>query len=288
MKNKIKDFESYIKYEKKYSDNTIDGYVRDLNEFVIFLTKNKIKNVDHKVIRDYLLEMYNKKDSAKTISRKLSSLRSFYKYEVSRGNIKINPCELISNPKLEKKLPNFLSYNEVDNMIDVAKKDARNGVRNSIIIELLYSTGIRVSELVNIKIKDIDFNNNQIIVLGKGNKERIVLFGSALKELLNEYLTVRVTGNEYLIVNKYGNKMTTRGIEEIVKKIVKIVGIKNNVTPHTIRHTFATHMLNEGADLKVVQELLGHENLATTEIYTHVSNERLRRVYLDSHPRAKK
>lgn len=288
MKNRIKDFEAYLRYEKKYSSKTIDSYIRDLNSFNDFLIKDKIRNVDYKVIRDYLLFMYNKKYGARTISRNLSSLRSFYKYQINKGLIDNNPCALISNPKLEKKLPNFLSYNEVEDIIESASKDSKNGLRNELILELLYSTGMRVSEVVNIKIKDINFSDNQILVLGKGSKERIVLFGDKLKVLLKEYLDIRVSDSDYLIVNKYGKKMTTRSIEEIVKKVVKLEGIKNKVTPHTIRHTFATHMLNHGADLKVVQELLGHENLKTTEIYTHVSNERLRRVYLDSHPRAKK
>jgi len=288
MKNRIKDFEAYLRYEKKYSSKTIDSYIRDLNSFNDFLIRDKIKNVDYKVIRDYLLFMYNKKYGARTISRNLSSLRSFYKYQINKGLIDNNPCALISNPKLEKKLPNFLSYNEVEDIIESASKDSKNGLRNELILELLYSTGMRVSEVVNIKIKDINFSDNQILVLGKGSKERIVLFGDKLKVLLKEYLDIRVSDSDYLIVNKYGKKMTTRSIEEIVKKVVKLEGIKNKVTPHTIRHTFATHMLNHGADLKVVQELLGHENLKTTEIYTHVSNERLRRVYLDSHPRAKK
>ena len=288
MKNRIEEFKKYLIYEKKYSIKTSDNYIRDLEKFDLFLRKDSISEVDYKVIRMYLVELYNKKYSAKTISRILSSLRSFYKYELNRGYIKSNPCSLISNPKVEKKLPNFLSYNEIEDIIDESSNDIKNGIRNKLIIELLYSTGIRVSEVVNIKVKDIDLVDNKILVLGKGNKERYVLVGSVLKELLKEYLDIRVSNSEFLIVNKYGKQISTRSIESIIKKVVKVKGIKNKVTPHTIRHTFATHMLNEGADLKVVQELLGHENLKTTEIYTHVSNERLRRVYLDSHPRAKK
>jgi len=218
MKNRIKDFEAYLRYEKKYSSKTIDSYIRDLNSFNDFLIRDKIKNVDYKVIRDYLLFMYNKKYGARTISRNLSSLRSFYKYQINKGLIDNNPCALISNPKLEKKLPNFLSYNEVEDIIESASKDSKNGLRNELILELLYSTGMRVSEVVNIKIKDINFSDNQILVLGKGSKERIVLFGDKLKVLLKEYLDIRVSDSDYLIVNKYGKKMTTRSIEEIVKK----------------------------------------------------------------------
>lgn len=287
MKERINEFKSYLTYEKMFSSNTVNSYVRDLEEFNSFLESEYIKHVTYKDIRSYLAYMYNKKYSSRTISRKLSAIRSFYKYEVNKGVIKDNPCLLISNPKVEKKLPNYLSYNEIETMLEVPDTFKNNSLRDKLIIEILYSTGIRVSELVNIKVKDIDFYNNQILILGKGNKERYVIFGNTLKDMLKEYISIK-NDSEYLITNKYNKKMSTRSIEEIVKKIVKIDGIKNKVTPHTIRHTFATHMLNEGADLRVVQELLGHENLKTTEVYTHVSNERLRSVYLSSHPRAKK
>ena len=287
MKERINEFKSYLMYEKMFSSNTVNSYVRDLEEFNSFLESEYIKHVTYKDIRSYLAHMYNKKYSSRTISRKLSAIRSFYKYEVNKGVIRDNPCLLISNPKVEKKLPNYLSYNEIETMLEVPDTFKNNSLRDKLIIEILYSTGIRVSELVNIKVKDIDFYNNQILILGKGNKERYVIFGNTLKDMLKEYISIK-SDSEYLITNKYNKKMSTRSIEEIVKKIVKIDGIKNKVTPHTIRHTFATHMLNEGADLKVVQELLGHENLKTTEVYTHVYNERLRSVYLSSHPRAKK
>ena len=287
MKERINEFKSYLMYEKMFSSNTVNSYVRDLEEFNSFLESEYIKHVTYKDIRSYLAHMYNKKYSSRTISRKLSAIRSFYKYEVNKGVIRDNPCLLISNPKVEKKLPNYLSYNEIETMLEVPDTFKNNSLRDKLIIEILYSTGIRVSELVNIKVKDIDFYNNQILILGKGNKERYVIFGNTLKDMLKEYISIK-SDSEYLITNKYNKKMSTRSIEEIVKKIVKIDGIKNKVTPHTIRHTFATHMLNEGADLRVVQELLGHENLKTKEVYTHVSNERLRSVYLSSHPRAKK
>ena len=287
MKERINEFKSYLMYEKMFSSNTVNSYVRDLEEFNSFLESEYIKHVTYKDIRSYLAHMYNKKYSSRTISRKLSAIRSFYKYEVNKGVIRDNPCLLISNPKVEKKLPNYLSYNEIETMLEVPDTFKNNSLRDKLIIEILYSTGIRVSELVNIKVKDIDFYNNQILILGKGNKERYVIFGNTLKDMLKEYISIK-SDSEYLITNKYNKKMSTRSIEEIVKKIAKIDGIKGKVTPHTIRHTFATHMLNEGADLRVVQELLGHENLKTTEVYTHVSNERLRSVYLSSHPRAKK
>ena len=286
MKERINEFKSYLMYEKMFSSNTVNSYVRDLEEFNSFLESEYIKHVTYKDIRSYLAHMYNKKYSSRTISRKLSAIRSFYKYEVNKGVIRDNPCLLISNPKVEKKLPNYLSYNEIETMLEVPDTFKNNSLRDKLIIEILYSTGIRVSELVNIKVKDIDFYNNQILILGKGNKERYVIFGNTLKDMLKEYISIK-SDSEYLITNKYNKKMSTRSIEEIVKKIVKIDGIKNKVTPHTIRHTFATHMLNEGPNLRLLQHISGPENLKTTEVYTHVSNERLRSVYLSSHPRAK-
>ena len=283
MKERINEFKSYLMYEKMFSSNTVNSYVRDLEEFNSFLESEYIKHVTYKDIRSYLAHMCNKKYSSRTISRKLSAIRSFYKYEVNKGVIRDNPCLLISNPKVEKKLPNYLSYNEIETMLEVPDTFKNNSLRDKLIIEILYSTGIRVSELVNIKVKDIDFYNNQILILGKGNKERYVIFGNTLKDMLKEYISIK-SDSEYLITNKYNKKMSTRSIEEIVKKIVKIDGIKNKVTPHTIRHTFATHMLNEGADLRVVQELLGHAGISNTQIYTHISMKHMKDVYETAHP----
>ena len=174
MKERINEFKSYLMYEKMFSSNTVNSYVRDLEEFNSFLESEYIKHVTYKDIRSYLAHMYNKKYSSRTISRKLSAIRSFYKYEVNKGVIRDNPCLLISNPKVEKKLPNYLSYNEIETMLEVPDTFKNNSLRDKLIIEILYSTGIRVSELVNIKVKDIDFYNNQILILGKGNKERYV------------------------------------------------------------------------------------------------------------------
>ena len=195
---------------------------------------------------------------------------------------------LISNPKLDKKLPSYLNYSELETLLSIPNQNTFLGVRNALILELLYSTGVRVSELVNIKISDIDFNNKKIIVLGKGNKERMVLFGSITYDLLIKYLSKRNSNCEYLLVNKNGLKLTDRGVRYIIDQIVKESSLKLKVSPHTLRHTFATHLLNNGAELKSVQELLGHESIATTGIYTHVSIEHLRKTYLDNHPRAKK
>ena len=296
MDKLIREFIEYLEYEKGYSKKTIISYEKDLELFNIFLKENKITNItsiDYNTIRKYLSHLHDNKYEASSISRKISALRSFFKYMLKEKHIKNNPMTLISNPKKEKKLPKYLNYEEMERLLNSIDIEEKEGVRNKLIIELLYSTGIRVSELVNIKIKDINIHEEQIKIFGKGSKERIVLFGSKAKETLKLYLTTfkdEFKGNindQYLLINK-GKPLTTNKIELIVKEVLKKSALKLNISPHTLRHTFATHMLDSGADLKSVQELLGHENLKTTAIYTHVSNERLKNVYLHSHPRALK
>lgn len=290
----VLEFLKYIDLEKNYSNYTLINYKDDLSFYLDFLNKENIDvlDSDYKVIRNYLSYMYNKKYSSKTISRHISSLRSFYKYMIKENYIVKNPMTLISNPKQESKLPHFLYYNELETILNIPDKSTPLGQRDSVILELLYSTGIRVSELVNIKLKDINLSTRKIRILGKGNKERIVLYGEYLKNLLDIYLNdgrekLVKNNQEYLVLNKNGSGLTTRGVRVIIDNILKKGEIDFHISPHVLRHTFATHMLDSGADLKSVQELLGHENLSTTQIYTHVSNERLRKVYLSTHPRAK-
>ncbi len=290
----LSEFLKYIDLEKNYSNYTLINYKDDLSFYLDFLNKENIDvlDSDYKVIRNYLSYMYNKKYSSKTISRHISSLRSFYKYMLKENYIVKNPMTLISNPKQESKLPHFLYYNELETILNIPDKSTPLGQRDSVILEILYSTGIRVSELVNIKLKDINLSTRKIRILGKGNKERIVLYGEYLKNLLDIYLNdgrekLVKNNQEYLVLNKNGSGLTTRGVRVIIDNILKKGEIDFHISPHVLRHTFATHMLDSGADLKSVQELLGHENLSTTQIYTHVSNERLRKVYLSTHPRAK-
>lgn len=279
-----KEYLKYLEIEKKYSPLTIKNYEKDLELFHNFIKEES--NVDVKVVRKFLSFLYEKKYSKKTISRMISALRGYFKYLHKNDSINENPMLLISNPKKETKLPNFLYYDQLTDFINYVQTSEFKK-RDYLIVELLYSTGIRVSELVNLKISDIDLSNNMIRVLGKGNKERIVIFGDVAKEAILDYLNKeRKVGSDYLILNNNNQQITTRGIEYLFNKYNKTS--KTKITPHTLRHTFATHMLNEGADLKSVQELLGHENLSTTQVYTHVSNERLRSVYLNNHPRAKK
>ena len=291
MDDEIKEFLDYLEFEKKFSLYTVDNYDKDITEFKEYLVMNNInsfKKVDYSLVRKYLVFLYEKKYKNTTICRHISSLRSFYKYLLGNKLINENPMELISLPKKEQRLPNFLYYNDLEKLLETPDQSTSIGLRDKLIFEILYSTGVRVSELVNIKVKDIDFENKSIRIFGKGKKERIVLFGDQALKLINIYLDQRGFTSEYLILNNRGNRITTRGVDLIIHKNSLKSGLKNKITPHTMRHTFATHMLNDGANLLTVQELLGHENLKTTQVYTHVSNERLRNVYLNAHPRARK
>ncbi|MBE6152891.1 MAG: tyrosine recombinase XerC [Firmicutes bacterium] len=296
MEQYLSEFLENIEYQRGYSENTIINYENDIEEFISFLKKdgiNKLKDVDYGVVRLYLKELYDKKYSRNSVSRKLSSLRSFFKYLHTKKKIEMNPFTLVSSPKKEKRLPKFLYNEDIEKIFEVPNITNPLGQRDSLILELLYDTGIRVGELVNIKLKDIDCSNKTIRILGKGNKERIVLFGVYLDDILNLYINegrkelLKNKNSEYLILNAQGNNITTRGVRLIVENIIKKACINIHVTPHTLRHTFATHLLENGADLLTVKELLGHSSLGSTQVYTHITNERLRNVYLNSHPRAK-
>lgn len=283
--NVINDFISYIS-KKNYSINTYTSYINDLYYFAIFVKKDLTK-VTFEDIKDYLEHLNLKKEKPSSVRRKISSLKSFYKFLYKNGYIdkKDYPLTKVAYPKMEKKLPKFIYYNDLLEIINESTKD-KDGVRDRLIIEMLYATGVRVSELVNIKISDIDFNNRRIIVLGKGNKERIVYYGEYAEEVLKEYLKTHERKNHnYLFVNSKGGKLTDRGVRYIIDNIMSKLSVKVHVTPHVLRHTFATDMLNNGCDIKVVQELLGHSSLKATEIYTHVTNEHLKKVYYECFPR---
>lgn len=279
----VDEFLLYLKNEKGFSDYTIKNYGIDLDEFYDF-TQNKKIDID--LIRKYLKYLYDKNYKNRSISRKVSSLKSYFKYLESEGIIDDNPMSLISNPKIEKALPNYLNYKDLEKLLTYPDINKKNGLRDALILEMLYSSGCRVSELSNIRIKDINFKDRKILILGKGNKERYVYYGSKCENLLNKFMDKET--HEYLFTNKHGNRLNERMIRKIVDENARRAGLEVHVTPHTLRHTYATHLLNDGADLKSVGDLLGHENLSTTQIYTHVSNERLRTVYLNAHPRARK
>lgn len=293
MNKELDDFINYLEYERNYSNNTIIAYKNNILQLINYLESiniNDIRCVKYETIRGYLSYLHENKYKSKSISRMISSMRSFFKYLKGENTITNNPMTLISNPKLEKKLPKYLTINEVEKILNVPDMNDKIGIRDAFILELLYVSGIRVSELVNIKLNDIEESQRRIKILGKGNKERYVLYGSRCSDLLKKYLSVRNSflkfPSEYLLLSKTGRKINTREIRNIINRIKTKAGISISISPHTFRHTFATHMLNEGADLRAVQELLGHENLSTTTIYTHLTNEKLRRTYLNTHPRA--
>lgn len=296
MEKEIDKFIEYLKYQRNYSDFTCNNYKKDLNEYNSFILSNKInyKNMDYNDAKEYVIYLNKKNDAKSTISRKLSSLRTFYKYLVLNNKVESNPFLLVSSPKKEKRIPKFINYNNMEEILNVPNIKTKEGQRERVILEVLYASGVRVSELVNIKLKDIDFSNKNILILGKGSKERLVSFGDYALEYINLYLkegrNLLLDGvkSDYLIVGKKSEKLTTRRVEQIIDDIIKRTSIKLNITPHMFRHTFATHLLDNGCDLLVVQELLGHASLSSTEIYTHVSNEHLREVYLKCHPRNKR
>ena len=279
----LQEFVNYLKNNLNYSELTIKNYERDINNYFEYLSAKdlKFKNIDKNDVITYLKFLDECKLSNATISRTLSSLRTFYNYLVNHNVVTSNPFNRIANPKKEKKLPTYLYEDEIRDILDNLSDSNHLKRRNRLIMELFYSTGMRLSELSNIKLNDI--NGDEIKVLGKGSKERIVYLDKVANSLLKEYLksdrSLFNPKENYLILNKDGKKLSNRSIENIVKEIIREASIKKHVTPHTIRHTFATHLLNNGCDLKVVQELLGHESLSTTQIYTHVSNERIKEVY---------
>lgn len=296
MKNYIDKFIEELRCEKHYSELTVKGYLKDLNMFLEYLNENNIKNyksVDYQCIRLYINYLYKLKYNNKTISRHISSLRSFFKYLKVNKAINNNPMTLVSNPKLDKKLPKYLNFEDVEKLLNAFDNNNYIGLRNSLILEMLYSTGIRVGEIVNIKLKDISMLDKSIKITGKGNKQRIVYYGTKCSKLLKLYLKksypiLNSNSSNYLLLSKTGKKINDREIRTIIDNATKIAGINMKISPHVLRHTFATHMLNEGADLRSVQELLGHENLSTTQIYTHLTNDKIRNTYLNAHPRARK
>ena len=284
----IKDFIEYI-LKKNYSLHTYNSYISDLYYFYLFVKKDLLK-VNEEDIRDYLEHLNMKHEKPTSVRRKISSFKSFYKFLYLNNYMdkKDYPLVKIVYPKLEKRLPKFIYYNDLLEIINESSKD-KDGVRDRLIIEMLYATGVRVSELINIKYSDIDYNNKRIRVCGKGNKERIVYFGDYALDVLKEYKATHLQDkNGYVFTNSKGVQITDRGVRYIIDNIMKKLSVKVHVTPHVLRHTFATDMLNNGCDIKVVQELLGHTSLKATEIYTHVTNERLKEVYYKYFPRSDK
>ena len=295
MNEHIDDFLDYIKVEKNFSDNTEINYEIDLKEYKSYLELKKVNylNLKYKDVLDYTKYLKEVKEFSPTsINRHLSSLRSFYNYLILNNVLTSNPFKLIKGQKKELKLPNYMKYSEFEDMINSIPEDTL-GIRNRCLFEMLFCTGARIGELININVGDIDFSNKQIKVLGKGNKERIIYLNEHAIDSLHDYLNnsrielLNGRKSDRLFINHIGGDLTTRGVRDIIDNIIKKAALNIKVTPHMFRHTFATMLLNEGCSLRSVQELLGHANLSTTSIYTHVSNDRIKDVYLHTHPRTK-
>lgn len=287
----IDDFINYLKVVKKNSDYTLVSYRDDLLELYDFYTD--LINVDDVIVREYLEYLYSRGLNRNSISRKLSAIRSFYNYLVSCDIVKVNYFKDVSNPKRARGLPKYVFDNDLEIMFNSFDKSKALEQRNLLILEMLYATGVRVGELVKIRIDDIDKYNNSIRILGKGSKERMVFYGSFCEDIMDLYLRdgrlklLKGKNSDYLFINKNGGVLSSRYIRKMINDVVRKCEIDYHISPHTLRHTFATDMLNAGADLVSVKELLGHSTLNTTSIYTHVTNEQVKKVYEFAHPRAK-
>lgn len=284
----IEKYFDYLKYERKLSDNTIASYKNDLKTFDTFF-KSKILNITTEDIQKYLKHI--KDLTARSIAHQITVINSLYQFLISDGYITKNPCENIKNPKITKKLPTYLTEEEIDKLLDINLVNAY-AYRNKAMLELLYATGLRITELLNLKLNDIDLHNALVRVVGKGKKERIVPINDiAIKYVriyVNEYRKELLKDkiNDYIFISNASTQMTRQGFFKIIKTECKNKLITKEISPHTLRHSFATHLLSNGADLRIIQDLLGHEDISTTQIYTHVVNESLKKDY-EHHPRNK-
>lgn len=291
VNNEIQDYMNYLSLERQLSPNTIDGYKRDLEDFYKFVNKSYRVIFKEDIIK--YIEYLNKKVGPKTINRHIVSIKNYFKYLERNNLIKNNPMTDITGLKTPKKMPRVLSVEDVDKLLDIELKDAYD-YRNKAMLELMYSSGLRVSELLDLELNNIDFNMNLVRIFGKGSKERIVPIDDIATKYLFEYINVyrktllKNKESDLLFLNSRGSRLSRQGFFKILKQIAKEKGIKKELSPHTLRHSFATHLLNHGADLRSIQTMLGHENIETTQIYTHVSNNYVKENYDEAHPRSKR
>lgn len=297
-KKYLNNFKLYIEVERNYSMHTVKAYVSDIMGFLIWLNDKDIKDVTYKNIKEFLLFIQKFNYSKTTTARKIASVRTFFRFLYRERIIEANPAAGIHAPKRGKSLPNFLTEREMEQILNNVKIETPAGYRNRAILELLYATGMRVSELSGLNFEDLNLDNNEIRVLGKGQKERIVLVSNRAKEFLNTYLkTARFMifpeeknkvpkDTDPVFINKTGYRLQTQSVRIAIKEVVKSIQLPKDVTPHVFRHSFATKLLENGADLRIVQELLGHSSISNTQIYTHVTTERLKQAYNMAHPRA--
>lgn len=280
MNENLENYRNYLKYERAYSDNTVGAYMNALNKYEEFLKKDILES-DTEDLEKYL--KYIKNLESTTVAHKITSIKSYFNYNIKRGIVSVNPADKVSRPKLTKHLPEYLTEEEVGKLLDVEVKSPYD-YRNKTILELLYSSGIRISELVNIKTPNYDSEECLIRIMGKGSKERIVPLGDYAVNIMNDYMNnyrplINKKHTDYVFINNRGDKISRQFIFKVIKKEALKKGIKKDISPHTLRHTFATHLLKNGADLRIIQELLGHENISTTQIYTHVTNNKLKSDY---------
>lgn len=298
MQKMVHEYLDYLKYQRNYSPLTIESYQREIQLFIDYLIQEGIEDfndVKYNFLRGYLMQLYNQKLSAPTINRKLTTLRSFYRFLQKEEYVNDNPFLLIESLKMPQKNPDFLYVDEMIDLLDSIETNTPLGRRNKAMLELMYASGLRCSEVVSLTLKQIDFQSQILLIHGKGNKDRYVPFHDFACEWLKTYIledrpvlmSVQNQEHDFVFVNKNGGKMTNRGVENVVDRITQKYDATKKIHPHTFRHSFATHLLERGVDLRTVQELLGHENLSTTQIYTHVTNQYLKEVYDESHPRNK-
>lgn len=292
MINEIEEYGNYVFIEKKLSKNTKDAYVMDLMDLNNFLNNKNYLKVSSNDITNYINYLSKNKVKERSVARKIVSIRTFFDYLVMNKRLDVNPCEKVDSPKLTKSLPKILSIEEVNKLLDI-KPSSPKEYRNQAMIELMYDTGLRVSELVNLEVNDINLVDNYVRCFGKGKKERIIPLGDRITNILNDYINVHRPSllkgylTDKLFISSYGKGITRQGFFKILKQTADKQGIKTSFTPHTLRHSFATHLLEHGADLRVISELLGHENIKTTQIYTHLSNNKMKEDYENHHPRNK-
>jgi len=295
MEELLKKYVEHLELERSISPLTVRNYTSDIQGFLDFLDNNRVDSLDkvsRSTMRLYLGYLHEQGIARASISRKLSALRSFYRYLTRENLVDTEPLSTLSSPKLEKRLPTFLTHEEMARLIEAPDASTPQGLRDRAILELLYAAGLRVSEIVSLDLNDIDLDSRQIVVWGKGSKERMVLMGRPAAEALRLYLNlsrIKLEGKAYtqaLFLNRFGDRIVVRRIQHIVKKYARQAVLEMRVFPHIMRHTFATHLLDGGADLRVVQDLLGHARLSSTQVYTHVSQSQIRRSYLAAHPRS--
>ena len=292
------DFIDYLKYEKRVSPHTVTAYEHDLSRFFNYLEEkleiNQLSDVHTEDIRSWIISLLEDESlQAKSVSRMISAVKAFYRYKLKIKELSVNPTLTIQSPKVPKKLPQYVEQKDMEHLFsDIPFEDSFEGLRDRTILELFYATGMRLSELLNLKIQDIHFQDNTIKVLGKRNKERLIPFGNRLSELLTMYLGnlekkfVDGTKNNYIFVTDKGEQLYPKAVYRIVRKYLDMVTTIDKRSPHVLRHTFATHLLNNGADLNAIKTILGHSSLAATQIYTHNSIEQLKSIYKQAHPRA--